>query len=556
MDYRPAVLVDSDALPTGTDVSADVVIVGAGPAGVTLARALDGSGLDVIVLEAGGAPGRPRGVNQERVVAGDTDFEAPRAFTPRFGGGANEWIVRLPWMRRGVRLVPLSPVDLEIRPWVPNSGWPLEWSELERYYHRAHDFLGLGSLRTDVGSWESVRGRRLELEPFGFTTSIEHFGHPTAFTRDAWQSLRRSRNVRIHLNASVGSLEGRGDLVEQIEIDNGVPARLTARAKLVILAASGYDNPRLLLASRRGEAYGNADDVVGRYFMDHLRTITGVLTPAAPEVLDRLALYDIGRGADSVVMGKIAPTASTVAEHGLLNSGAMLLPLPHVDDQQALGRAKRAVHDLAHRQLPRERPSGRDLVRSATFAAGTGARMVVKQRRFPPRTDAGWAQLGRNDRRYGSLTLEHQVEQAPEARNRIRLSSAVDHFGRPRAQLDWRWSEIDLASLSTTQRLLADAVQRAGVGTLQLAGWSGVPTLTTPGGAFHPMGATRMHPSPHKGVVDADGKVHGVQNLFVCGGSTFPTGGYANPTLTVVALALRLAATVVRELHASVGSPS
>jgi choline dehydrogenase-like flavoprotein len=249
------------------------------------------------------------------------------------------------------------------------------------------------------------------------------------------------------------------------------------------------------------------------------------------------------------VMGKIVPTAATMAEHALLNSGAMLLPLPSAEVRQALVRTKRAVHDIAHRRVPSDPPPVRDLARAAVFATGTGVRMTVKQRRFPPRTDAGWAQLGRNGRRFGTLTLEHQFEQVPVESNRIMLATEVDSFGRPRARLDWRWSDLDLASLATTQRLLAAAVERAGVGKLDVADWSGAPELTTPGGAFHPMGGTRMHASPRHGAVDATGRVHGVRNLFVCGSSTFPTGGYANPTLTVVALALRLAVAVGRELQ-------
>ena len=171
------------------------------------------------MLERGGHPGRPTGLVRDGVDASDSDFEPPPQIPPRFGGGANEWIVRLPWQRFGVRMVPLSPIDLEARSWIPHSGWPIDWTELERNYVRAHALLKLGRWGYNVEAWESEQHPRLPLEAAGFTTAAERFSRSDIFTRDAWRELQDAPDVTIFLHAPVGVLTGPNDRVEHVEID-------------------------------------------------------------------------------------------------------------------------------------------------------------------------------------------------------------------------------------------------------------------------------------------------------------------------------------------------
>jgi choline dehydrogenase-like flavoprotein len=126
--------------------------------------------------------------------------------------------------------------------------------------------------------------------------------------------------------------------------------------------------------------------------------------------------------------------------------------------------------------------------------------------------------------------------------NAVRLGDARDVFGRPLPRLDWRLSERDVRSVQRAFGLLGRALERSGQGRIELDFpdtpdcWRAACT-----GGKHHMGTTRMHESPAQGVVDADCRVHGTANLYVAGSSVFPTGGYANPTLTIVALTIRLA---------------
>jgi choline dehydrogenase-like flavoprotein len=141
--------------------------------------------------------------------------------------------------------------------------------------------------------------------------------------------------------------------------------------------------------------------------------------------------------------------------------------------------------------------------------------------------------------------LLFNAEQFPNPENRVRLGATRDRFGVPRAELHWRWSAEDHRRLTALRAVLREGIEGAGLGRVEFAGDVAPNPL-----AHHHAGTTRMHADAAQGVVDADGRVHGIENLYVTGGSVFPTAGFANPTLTIVAMALRLAAHLRRTLPA------
>ncbi len=144
-----------------------------------------------------------------------------------------------------------------------------------------------------------------------------------------------------------------------------------------------------------------------------------------------------------------------------------------------------------------------------------------------------------------SFELIYQPEQAPNRANRVTLSERRDALGYRLAHLSWRWSQIDLLSIWRVRQILASELRACGVADLVQEEDDIFPrgegALRPPGAVHHLLGTTRMHDLPRHGVVDRDGRVHGSSSVYVAGASVFPTGGYANPSLTVVALAIRLA---------------
>jgi choline dehydrogenase-like flavoprotein len=405
-----------------------------------------------------------------------------------------------------VRYLPLDEVDFAARPWVPHSGWPFTRSALDPYYARAHRAAGLGAYTYEPPD----RPQPLPLDG-EVRTSVEWFGTGQPFTRDALGEFRRSAdlNVLVHASASLLHEARDGGRIERLRIACLNGKQHTVTAKVFVLAAGGIENPRLLLLSneRSPAGIGNAHDVVGRYFMDHFHVL-GTLVPSDRAVFDRAGLYDVRALSDGRVMGcKLNLTPAVLERERLLNSALKL----------------------------DARISSRPLSRFA----GTYARLMLKHRQLQP-SYFGWSELRAPMRRFAEFATHLQIELAPVPSNRVTLSSERDRLGRPLPSIHWRWDEVSRRSVHQTVRILAASLTRAGLGRLEMPD-DDPPPLPNTLGINHHMGATRIHTDPKQGVVDANCQLHGVSNLYIAGSSVFPTGGYANPTLTVIALAIRLA---------------
>jgi choline dehydrogenase-like flavoprotein len=166
-------------------------------------------------------------------------------------------------------------------------------------------------------------------------------------------------------------------------------------------------------------------------------------------------------------------------------------------------------------------------------------------RKGPPPIAIAAAALGRpisGPPRYFHLTTRQ--EQAPNPDSRVTLSTEKDALGLPRARLDWQLTELDKRTMRTFYQVLGREMGRTGTGRVQIRDWLLSDDRTWPSfvsGGWHHMGTTRMSGDPKQGVVDANSRVHGLANLYIGGASVFPTAGAVNPTLTLVAMSLRLA---------------
>ena len=303
----------------------------------------------------------------------------------------------------------------------------------------------------------------------------------------------------------------------------------------MVLAAGGIENPRLLLLSnhvhRRG--LGNDRDLVGRFFAERLSARSGYLVPAVPELVGRAGLYAIHKVDPGVrVQGALRVCDAAQRERQLLNCAFFLL----ARDQSMTAEAVRSIASLvkARRRRPLSVAAVPGHVRNIATGVGDLGAFALDRLRRPDQT-----------RRV--LVLRVQAEQAPNRSSRVTLGTRRDPFGHPVARVDWRPAASDRASIRASQEMVDGAVRAAGLGHVELMlGDESPPALIE--GNFHHLGTTRMHVDPAHGVVDADCRVHSVRNLYVAGSSVFPTYGCSNPTLTVVALALRLADHLKKQL--------
>lgn len=547
-------ILDAQTLPDGTELFGDICIVGSGPAGLSLAARLAHSGHSALLVEAGGI--KRRGRDQELYRGEVADPGLRHASLHRYrerhlGGTSAIW---------GGRCIPFDPIDFAQRDYVPESGWPFAIETLDASYREALDYC-------EAGAWEYQAARALPSDPRSLipglssddfiTDAVERFSRPTDFSRRFGGLLKTSRSIQVLLNANVVDIltDHDGRVVEGLDIRTFAPGRLTARAGLFVLAAGGLETTRLLLngcIARRGgggrRGLGNQGGALGRFYMSHLRGTIGTLTlDGAP---DQVA-HGYGTSPDGIYCRRILRLSEAAQRReGILNSLFRLHHPPIVDPTHRNGILS-AVFLVKNTLLPEYRPLLRDqavtpgliarhirnLIIDAPAVTAFGADWL-RRRTLASRKLPSVALRARNN----AYRLEFQSEQAPNRASCVTLSDATDAFGLRRLRVDWRTTDLDVATVIRAYELLGDAVARSGAGTLRFDRESIAAEILLEGpiGGHH-LGTTRMAAQPADGVVDPDCRVFGTANLYVAGGSVFPTSGQANPTLTIVALAIRLA---------------
>ena len=525
---------DGRSIPADDTVEADVCIVGAGPAGLTLALELAATGATILVLESGSQGWTWRGkqlTRGENVNPHYYRLEWTRLRT--FGGSS--WA----WRRHGLRTRPLDPLDFVARPEIGRTGWPFDYNELEPFWTRASELCGLGGVDYDTEPWSYRCGAPLSTDA-DLATVMFPVGPGDAFT-GAIDHVRRLRNVTCLLRATVLELvtDHTGRRVERAWVTGGSGRSFSVKARTFVLGLGAIENARLLLLSRRchPRGLGNAHDLVGRYFMEHPHVRTGVLRLSANAHPRGMRTYMGVEREGQQAIGFLRLSDSALRREALPASAWAL----HTATEGLVSDAGRALVDL------------KDTARSFwRVTPGTGRRLstVMRQPVTSARLVAGQTVRRQQTHRPVLYRLLGMTEQLPQSDSRVSLGSQRDRYGQPVARLDWRLTEQDLQAIGRTQDLLSAALTRAGIGAIeQRHGDVDPPPLL--GGGFHHMGTTRMHSDPRQGVVDTDSRVHGMTNLYVAGSSVFPTAGYANPTLTLVALSLRLARHLARhELRA------
>lgn len=514
---------DLRRLPAGDQVETDLCIIGGGVAGITLARALSDTSARICLVESGAFD---QDDACQRLYDGESEgFYYPPLDSGRlryFGGSSNHWTGYCS---------PMTELDLQGRHWIPFTGWPLTFEDLRPYYETAQGVCQLARFAYEPGAWPTTP-RFPELLPGKLVARLWQLSPPTRFGHAYREDLRRAGNLRVLLNANASELltddEGRVVTAAMLQTLDGKATRI--RAKSFVLACGGIENARLLLLSDRNRprGLGNDTDILGRFFMDHLEvvTATGFLTLDHPPPF-------AGFAADGVAMLPCLALSGRAQEAAGTLTCAISIEPPHDGRPNGYLALRRTVLSLLRGRMPDswDKDMLAVLMDLDGVASGVTHRILGGARHMPP-TRPGMPLVART-----------RCEQAPDPENRVLLTPERDALGLRKIKLRWRIGAMERHTLRHAVRLVGEELGRLRIARLKMVDWliedNEWPRLMNQG--FHHIGTTRMCADPRHGVVDRDCRVHGVSNLYVAGSSVFPTSSYAPPTLTVVALALRLA---------------
>lgn len=560
MNIQPLSVLDDGAV-----LAADLVIVGAGPAGLTIAAHCAGTGRRVLVLESGNefedadhaALNEVESIGQpvtEAQILGRTELHGtqagfwfhevqPYGVRCRGLGGST-----LAWAGKSA---PFDALDFQHRPWVPDSGWPVGHREIEPYVLRAMEELNLcpqePTGRFDAAGlrsfyWQFARSRVDRLDVMRFGAEMRARAHP---------------GFRILLDASVTriGLHPDGSRFTHLDVAGICGKRVRVEAGLCVLAAGGIENARLLLVSDDVHARGiaNDHDNVGRYLMDHAGTRIAHVPPGQTAgFIGRFGFAGVRhQGRAHMFMHGLALSPETQEREQLLNGALYFAPQHAPDDPwDALKRLIRwRSPAMGHDLLSVARGAG-------LLAKGLGMKVLEHERTprimkdaavnaailLSPNYVASEFRSQGLPHKLTGLTIEGICEQAPSRISRIALSARRDRFGVPMASIDWRINDPERLTLLRLSELAGEAFARAGLPCPGFESWVAQRRIEDMAivDMAHTLGTTRMSADTKTGVVGKDCRVHGLPNLYVAGGSVFPTGGHANPTLMMLALAIRL----------------
>jgi choline dehydrogenase-like flavoprotein len=487
---------DATQADEGTRFQADVCIIGGGPAGIVLADRLSRSGSRVIVCEGGGMDFSE---DSQALYAGETDgpvpFDVQSSRLRYFGGTSNHW---------GGQVGPFDPIDLRRRSWVPDSGWPIDSTDLTPYYDAAHiECEADGPAEFELTEQQKYQLAELEYSDHGIVNKLRRFSPPTRFAEKYRAPFGAKDEPRVLLHATVtGFVTTDGDQhVTAAIVRTPRETTLNVQAEHFIVACGGIENPRLLLqpTRRSPNGLGNGTGMVGRYFQFHPRT--------------RGAAFILSPGEDE----RFRAYRSFVSQNGKIQ-----LLWGFTDAYQEQNRLLNGCF------LPRRI----ELSRLEEDYEPHVIRAVRSLLRLRPET-AGDLSV---------LSLRLLVEQVPNPESRVVLTNNRDRLGALFPRVEWRLTDLDKSSYRRSCQLLAEAIAHTDFGRLGVPNFYALNEWTEATfSSYHHMGATRMGADPRNSVVDPDCRVHTVDNLYVAGSSVFPTSSWINPTYTILALALRLA---------------
>jgi choline dehydrogenase-like flavoprotein len=429
----------------------------------------------------------------------------------------------------GGQAYPFLPEDFSSRPNLGISGWPLTYEDLVPYYKRAEMVVGTDhDLPYDYKPWAERDIDTADLAKDKLRLLVTKWSNTPNFFLLHGNTLSQSENVTVLYHASaVEIVPSPGlDSVQEVAICSLSGKRGTVKARQFIAAGGSLEATRLFLASRRFHpaGLGNENDLVGRYIQDHISAVVGEIIPTSRkhfhEVFD--PFY---RNGFKYLPRILVEPAHARDQNTLHASGQIVFS---ESSESVLNTLKSILRKVKKGELPKFgeiktllNPSQWVLMAKSLY------RWRVEKRGISAEDTPIW--------------LEILSEQLPQPESRVTLSDQDDFMGMPRLKLDWKIPELTRDTIVRSAQTFQEEFARSGLGELKLEAWLDDPTDNSSlKDVFHQAGGLIMGESNWEGVVDPNCKVFGVDNLYVASSAVFPTSSFANTTLTIMALSVRL----------------
>ena len=532
----------------------ETIIVGSGPAGLTLAMELARRGRPSLVLESGAKkPSAAQHLSTAHIVAPERHDPMSVAVARQLGGTSNLW---------GGRCLPLDPIDFEPRAFANGARWAIGYDDIAPFSKIACAYADCGEASFDLPP-PSVHPANDDFS----LSAIERSSNSPRFQQAHREALALSPLIDIRLDATVVDLKlGENGRIASITVAGAEGPKRELQAERLVIAAGGLESTRLLLALQRKHAalFGGADGPLGRFYMGHLIGEIADIT-FADQRLDAAFDFQLdGRGSyvrrrftpspelqRSACLPNISfwPVVPSIADarhaSGPLSAVAMALSTPVLGGAliPALIRARHLTGPLdwaAH---------ARNVAADAPATLRFLASFVHK--RYLGKFRVSGYYLRNRARRYG---LSYHSEQSPNSASRVTLAPTEDRLGLPQLRIDLRFSPDDAEAIVRAHHRLAKWLEESRFGRIdyrqdESANVEAVVRRMAHGS--HQIGTARMGRSRTEAVVDGDLRCFDCANLYVASSAIFATSGQANPTLSIVAFAARLAKHLVKETTAA-----
>lgn len=496
---------------------ANIVIVGSGAAGISLALSLKNYKGEVLLIEGGKEDysDDSQSLYEGDILRRDLPSGLVGSRSRFFGGSTNCWAGGL-----GV----FDKIDFEYRDWIKNSGWPIFFEDLEPYYKRAARFLDI-----DYKTINNL-GKEKWLNFSGFEYRNLIFTKNTNFKTIFRKDLEKQKNLEIIFSMNLVQLHRGNSRINIASFENYSGDQLDVQADIFVLALGGIENARALLLTAKKDNYqdaiGNHSNHLGRYFSDHPIAPCATFVPLKGKKIKLdINEIEVSSGPGFRPFYKFPDVLQK--KYKTLNSCLQFQSqeLPLGDAENSAWTINQYITNRSNRT-----PSIKDV-------SNVLMNPLTILKKYLQRT-------GTIDRK-SRLAVRFQVEQAPISGNRVILSNDVDSLGLRKVALDFDFTDIERHTVDVAVSFLASRIYDEKIGILKYD-QSLIDTLSEKlmpkdlRGGQHHSGTTKMSLMAEGGVVDKNLSVWHYPNLFILGGSCFPSNGWVNPTFTIIAMAMRL----------------